>query len=166
MTSFVVHGPVQITFELRPGGRTLVFSDFWSKEEARGLAQQRGCYVFAMRNRSITPIYVGKATKSFEQETFNNSNKTKYHNGFSEYGKGTPIMYFVVHPAQQGPTNTKSIREIEDFLIQAGVAANPKLQNVQGTKRPSWSIKGVIRSTAGKRTEAETKFRSMFDIRT
>ena len=38
-------------------------------------------------NRGLTPIYVGKAEKTFKQETFNSSNKTKYYNGFSKYAK-------------------------------------------------------------------------------
>jgi hypothetical protein len=45
-------------------------------------------------------------------------------------------MYFVVHPKQRGKTNAKQIAEIEDFLIQAGVAKNPDLQNVKGAQRP------------------------------
>jgi hypothetical protein len=73
-------------------------------------------------------------------------------------------MYFVVHPSQTGRTNNKEIAEIEDFLIQANVAANPNLQNVKGTQQPNWSIKGVIRSGAGKRKKAEARFSSMFDI--
>jgi hypothetical protein len=117
-----------------------------------------------MGNRGLTPIYVGKATKTFKQETFNESNKNKYKDGFSTYGRGTPLMYFIVHPTAKGPTNNKHIREIEDFLIQAGVAANPNLQNVQGIQRPNWNIKGVIRSGPGKPSDTEIKFRLMFDI--
>ena len=166
MTSFEVHGPFEVTYEKRKGGRTLVFDDFWSENaDAIYLAEECGCYVFAIRNRGLTPIYVGKATKTFEQETFNSTNRHKYHNGFSEYGKGTPVMYFVVHPTQKGPTNGKYIAEIEDFLIQAGVVTNPNLQNVKGTQRPRWSIKGVIRSGAGKRSDAEKQFSKLFDIR-
>ncbi len=74
-------------------------------------------------------------------------------------------MYFVVHPKRRGPTNERQIAEIEDFLIQAGVAKNPNLQNVKGTQQPSWSIKGVIRSGAGKRADPEVQFGSLFDIR-
>jgi len=110
------------------------------------------------------PIYVGKATRTFKQETFNQANKHKYHNGFSEYAKGTPLMFFVVHPTQKGKTNTKQIGEIEDFLIQAGVAKNPDIQNVKGTGQPKWSIKGVVRGTSGKRSTAETDFATLFDI--
>jgi hypothetical protein len=75
-------------------------------------------------------------------------------------------MYFVVHATQRGPTNAKQIAEIEDFLIQAGVASNPGLQNIKGAQQPLWSIKGVIRSGAGKRTNAEADFSKLFEIRT
>jgi hypothetical protein len=102
--------------------------------------------------------------KRSKQETFNDSNKSKYHRGFSSYAKGTPIMYFIVHPMQKGPTNGKEIREVEDFLIQAGAARNPNIENVKGTQQPKWSIKGVVRSRAGKRSAAEVQFGSLFDI--
>lgn len=166
MASFEVHGPFEITFEKRPGGRTLVFDGFWTADSAAGyLAKERGCYVFAVRaGKGLQPIYVGKATKTFKQETFNAANRHKYHNGFSEYAKGTPLMYFVVHPSQKGPTNGKHISEIEDFLIQAGVAKNPGIQNVKGAQRPAWSIKGVLRSGAGKRNSSEVQFSKLFDI--
>jgi len=166
MASFVVHGPFEVAHEKRKGGRTLVFDDFWAENsEAYYLANGRGCYTFAMRTGGgFQPIYVGKATKTFKQETFNPSNRHKYHDGFSDYARGTPVLFFVVHPDQKGPTNGKHIAEIEDFLIQAGVAKNPDLQNVKGTQRPKWSIKGVIRSGVGKRSETEVKFGALFDI--
>jgi hypothetical protein len=165
LATFAVHGPFDLAFEKRPGGRTLVFDDFWSAESpASYLAKERGCYVFAMRSKSLTPIYVGKATKTFKQETFNPTNKHKFHNGFSDYAKGTPLMYFVVHPTQKGKTNSKQVGQIEDFLIQAGVAKNPDIQNVKGTTRPDWNIKGVVRSTPGKRSAVENEFAKLFDI--
>jgi hypothetical protein len=165
LSTFVLHGPFKLDFEKRPGGRTLNFADFWSDDsDAAYLAGERGCYVFAIRNRGLKPIYVGKATKTFKQETFNQANKHKYQSGFSEYAKGTPLMYFVVHPTQKGKTNSKQIGQVEDFLIQAGVAKNPDIQNVKGTARPDWSIKGVVRSSAGKRSATEDEFAKLFDI--
>lgn len=164
MTSFVVHGPFEIEFQKRPGGRTLIFDEFWREEgRAHYLAHERGCYVFAMRNRALTPLYVGKATKTFKQETFNPSNRHKYHNGFSHFAKGTPVIYFVVHPRQKGPASGKKIAQVENFLIQAGVAKNPELQNLKGIQQPDWSIKGVIRS-GGRCTDAESQFSSLFDL--
>lgn len=165
MTTFVVHGPFELDFEKRPGGRTLTFDGFWSKEStAAYLAGECGCYVFAIRNKGLMPIYIGKATKSFRQESFNQSNKHKYHSGFSDYAKGKPVMYFVVHPRKKGKTNCKQIGEVEDFLIQAGVAKNPNIQNIKGTARPDWSIKGVVRSAAGKKSSSELDFTKLFDI--
>ncbi len=143
----------------------MIFDDFWAEGAAAGyLAAERGCYVFAIRSRALTPIYVGKATKTFKQEAFNSTNKHKYHNGFSAYAKGTPLMYFVVHPSQKGKTNSKQIGQIEYFLIQAGFAKNPNIQNVKGITTPEWSIKGVVRSAAGKRSTAEAGFAKVFDI--
>lgn len=167
MATFEIHGPFELTYEKRKGGRTLVFDGFWSADsDVNYLSDERGCYVFAIRaGKGLNPIYVGQASKTFRQETFNPSNRHKYHDGFSEYAKGTPVMFFVVHPTQKGPTNAKQITEIEDFLIQAGVAKNPNLQNVRGAQRPKWSIRGVIRSGQGKRTHAETSFRSIFKIK-
>jgi len=78
MVSFVVHGPFGVDYEKRKGGRTLVFDGFWAENaEASYLAGEQGCYVFAIRNRGLTPIYVGKATRTFEQETFNAANRHK-----------------------------------------------------------------------------------------
>jgi hypothetical protein len=166
MASFEVHGPFEITYENRKGGRCLVFDDFWAQEsDAQYLAKERGCYVFAIRTGGgLQPIYIGKATKTFKQETFNPSNRHKYHNGFSDYSRGTPLMFFIVHPAQKGPTNGKHISEIEDFLIQAAIVKNPNLQNVKGIQRPSWSIKGVIRGGIGRRTNTEVQFGELFDF--
>jgi len=165
MASFKVHGPFTLDYEKRPGGRTLVFDEFWAEDsEAEYLADECGCYVFAIQNKGLTPIYVGQATKTFRQETFNPANKHKYHDGFSEYAKGTPVMFFIVHPSQKGKRNTKQIGEIEDFLIQSGVAKNPDLQNVRGAQKPKWSIQGVIRSGKGKRSHDESELRRLFDL--
>jgi hypothetical protein len=166
MASFKVHGPFEIPYQKRKGGRTLVFDDFWSEDSAAHyLVDECGCYVFAIKTgRGLTPIYVGQATKTFRQETFNPPNRHKYHDGFSEYAKGKPVMFFVVHPNQQGRRNEKAIAAIEDFLIQAGIAKNPELQNVRGAQRPKWSIQGVIRSGKGKRSKGETAFRWLFDL--
>lgn len=111
MASFKVHGPYPLSFERRKGGRTLRFDNFWTDEsDAAFLGGERGCYVFSIvTGGGVQPIYVGKATRTFKQEAFNATNKHKYNNGFSEYAIGTPVMFFVVHPKQKGPTNAKEI---------------------------------------------------------
>lgn len=166
MAVFEVAGPFDVTYENRKGGRSLVFSDFWlDGSDASELADKCGCYVFAVRNgRGCTPIYVGKATKTFRQEAFNKTNLHKYQSGFSEYGKGRPVMFFVVHPSQKGKTNSTQISQVEDFLIQVGVAKNHCLQNIRGRQQPTWSIKGVIRNGPGKKSALAKQFCSLFNI--
>lgn len=67
MASFEVHGPFKIAFEKRRGGRTLVFDGFWSNgADALYLSEERGCYVFAIRNRALTPIYIGQGKKDIQ----------------------------------------------------------------------------------------------------
>lgn len=110
------------------------------------------------------PLYVGKATKSFRQEAFNPANRHKYHQGFAEYSRGTPLMYFVVHSAQRGKVNASQISKIEDFLIQAGVARNELLQNVRGRSTPKWSISGVVRGGPGRQSHAAAAFTRLFGI--
>ena len=167
MATFEVHGWFKVGYEKRKGGRTLLFDNFWSEgSKAHYLANERGCYVFAIKTgRGLDPIYVGKAAKTFKQESFNPTNRHKCQNGFLEYARGLPIMFFVAHPEQRGKTNERQIEQIEQFLIQAGAAKNSRLQNVRGAQRPKWNIRGVIRSTGkGKRTKAEGAFRKLFDL--
>jgi hypothetical protein len=164
MAVFEVHGPFEIQYEKRGGGRSLCYDGFWDGPAAE-LASERGCYVFAVRSGpSEMPIYVGKATKTFKQETFTPANQIKYHNGFSEYAKATPVMYLVAHPKQRGKTNASQIAEIEGYLIQAGVARNEYLQNVRGIDRPAWKIAGVVRSGKGRRSHAAVSFASLMGI--
>jgi hypothetical protein len=166
MAEFVVDGPYDIPFEWRPGGRTLLYKDFWEQCDAlEELQWERGCYVFAIRaGKGITPLYVGKATRSFRQECFNAGNRYKFSSGLADYSKGTPVLYFVRHPQQRGKTNAKQIGEIENFLIQNAVIRNPDLQNVHGRQKPKWSIRGVIRSGKGKPTGAESEIKRILGL--
>lgn len=162
--TFEVRGPFEVPVEIKKGGRHLVFKSFWDEEEQAEYATKRGCYVFAVRTSSLKPLYVGKATKTFKQEVFNQSNRVKCQNGFMDYKKGTPLLYLVVHPEGKGKTNATEISNIEDFLIQTGVARNPRIQNVRGRNEPKWKIKGVVRGDAGKPSNAASQFRKMFAI--
>lgn len=122
--------------------------------------------MFAIRaSTGLCPIYVGKATKTFKQEAFNPSNRYKYHDGFGDYARGTPLIFFVTNPGRAA-VHTKYIAEMEDFLIQAGVAKNPWIQNVRGAQEPRWNIKGVIRNNVGRRSDSASRFVKLFDIRT
>ncbi len=140
MASFKVHGWFEIDYEKRKGGRTLVFDNFWSEgSKANYLGDERGCYVFSVKTgRGLEPTYVGKATKTFNQETFNPTNKHKYHDGFSEYARGLPIMFFVAHPDQKGKTSEKKIEKIEQFLI------TPDFRTSEGRNVPNGVFEGLF----------------------
>jgi hypothetical protein len=151
MTDFVVQGPYVIDSYQGRGGRHI------SKEDGRSffaehaeLAKERGCYIFATRaGRGYTPWYVGRATRSFSQECFHDHKLTKYHECLADMVKCTPVMFFVTVKNTRSQTSNIHIKEVEQFLIQHAVAANPDLTNVQGVKK-RWSIAGVVRSGAGR----------------
>jgi hypothetical protein len=53
---------------------------------------------------------------------------------------------------------------MEKFLIETGVAANPKLVNIQGRKSEDWAIEGVIRSNTRRPRANVVKFRQMMKL--
>jgi hypothetical protein len=166
MTKFTAHGPFEVPNYRGPGGRTVRAIDgreFFNHHKA--LAPKRGCYVFGIRaGRGITPVYVGKATISFEAECFAVHKLSKYNESLADYARGTPVLFFVTHPDQRGRVATNRIRDLELFLIQAGVAANADLLNVRGTQAANWAIEGVIRSRVGRPTSAATAFRNCMKL--
>jgi hypothetical protein len=143
---FTVHGPYKIPVHRRSAGRVLRVKEFWEKNpKAAKYASSCGCYVFAIRTGGGTlPHYVGQATKSFAQETFNVSNLRKYYDALADYERGRPVVFFVAHPKRKGKSNARRIRQVENFLIQAGWARNRYLQNVQGIHRPKWAISRLM----------------------
>lgn len=167
MAEFQVAGPFVIPFQWKRGGRALGVKEFWGQSRTlEELAHKRGCYVFAVRaGKGETPLYVGKATRSFKQECLNAANVSKLLAGLADYAKGTPVLYFVRHPAQRGKTNEKQIGEIENFLIQSASIRNPDLQNIHGREAPKWRIRGVVRSGQRKPTRSESTFKRLMGIR-
>jgi len=118
MANFYIEGPFDIPCEHKAAARVIQHKDFWKQADVQPFADEKGCYVFAVRaGKGYTPIYVGKATKTFKQECFNASNRHKYASGLADYKRGSPLMFLVLHPKKKGKTNAKQIGEIEDFLI-------------------------------------------------
>lgn len=159
-TLFLVEGPYEIPYYQGKAGRVILDDNvkaFWKQHGT--IAGQRGCYVFGIRaGKGYTPGYVGKATKSFKQESFSSHKLMRYQQFLADYQKGTPVMFFVLAPAKKGAPNAKHIGELEDFLIQIAIAANPDLLNVKGTRQEEWGIKGVIRSGLGKPSSSAKEF--------
>lgn len=162
MAEFVIKGPFPIPVYKGKKGR-IVRSEEGDEffKHHPSLKSRRGCYVFGMRaGGGITPTYVGKATKGFGQECFKAHKLSKCNETLVDYERGTLVVFFIVLPNSPGRPATKLIGLLENFLIQAGVAANPKLLNVKGTKKEKWSIRGVIRASRGRPSKATENFKS------
>lgn len=161
-TSFEVVGPLEIPFYKGAGGRSITeenIRDFWL--ENPHFAERRGCYVFGVRaGGGFSPGYVGKAGRTFRQECFAPHKLAKYQQFLADYGKGTPVLFLLAAEVKKGAPPLNHIQDLESFLIQLGVVANPDLLNVRGTKQAEWSIRGVLRSQ-GKPSKAALQFRRM-----
>jgi hypothetical protein len=167
MANFVVMGPYRIPTYSGKGGRTITdenIEEFWqsnSRYEGR-----RGCYVFGIRaGGGYTPGYVGKATKGLKNEVFTPHKLTRYQQFLVDYGKGTPVLFFVLAPVQKGKANNAQIGAVEKYLINLEITANPGLLNEKGTRMPDWGIKGVIRGGKGKTAAGTKDFRRMMGVR-
>jgi hypothetical protein len=164
-TIFSIEGPREITAYKGAAGRSITgenIRDFWKKNS--DLANQRGCYVFGIRaGTGLTPAYVGRASRSFKQEVFAAHKLARYHQFLVDYQRGTPVLFFVVAPKRAGVSGTTDtrIKELEKFLIQNGVAANPGLLNIKGTKAEEWGIAGVLRGGKGRPSASACRFRQL-----
>jgi hypothetical protein len=166
-TIFSVDGPHAIPYYQGKAGRTLTddnVDEFW--EINSDIAKLRGCYVFGIRaGKGLTPGYVGRATKSFKQEVFSPHKLSRYQQFLADYGKGTPVMFFLVPPTKKGALNKKNVTELERFLIQTGVDANEDLMNIKGTKKlEEWGIAGVFAGGKGKASVAAKAFKQMMKL--
>jgi hypothetical protein len=158
---FVPYGPFDVEVD-RPQ------SEFWAaSRELRALGAQTGCYIFALQSPKgrIAPAYVGLTRRRFDGEVFNPSNVRKYARAQRAKKSHRPVIFLVVHPHRKGKTNGKYIGELETFLIQAGSAENPDIQNTKGVSRPKWRVRGVTGRDPGKPTSAARLLRKCLAIR-
>ncbi len=158
---FKPHGPFAIR-EKRDG--TLDIEGFWS--DHRNLSQQHGCYIFAIRaGGGIRPYYVGKTTRTFAEEVFQDRNLAQFYFPVLHMrNRGTPVLFLIASPKQKGPSPSKVIDEMETFLIQQGLNANSDLKNRQKVRIPQFGIRGVIRGGMGKVASAAKEFRKTMAI--
>lgn len=163
---FRVVGPFEVpTYQGKTGRIVRVEEGNAFFANHRSLTSRTGCYVFAMRaGGGIKPAYVGAATKRFGQECFTAHKLGKCNEVLVDYERGTLVVFFIVAPERRGRPGVKQIGLVEDFLIQAGVAANPSLLNVKGTKEADWAIAGVIRTQQGRPSMAAAAFKSAMKL--
>lgn len=167
MTEFTIEGPYDVaTYKGKGGGRLISSPEGRSFfEEFSGLASQKGCFIFATRaGRGYTPWYVGKATKSFKQECFTHHKLHKYHECLIDMARCTPVLFFVIAQNARGMKGDSHIADVEKFLIQNALAANPDLLNIKGTRSDGWSIAGVVREKR-RRSRASDSLKRMLKMR-
>lgn len=162
-TLFTIHGPIEVPVYQGKAGRTITKDEveaFWKSNSSH--AHQRGCYVFGIRaGKGFTPGYVGKATKSFKQELFANDKLAKYQRFLIDYVKGTPTLFLLVYSVKKGKPNTKHVTDLEKFLIQLGMSANPEILNIKGTQTEEWGVQGMLRAGKGKPSTSAKRFKKM-----
>jgi hypothetical protein len=165
-TIFYVDGPYKVPMYDGKASRTITddnVKEFWRQNPH--LKDKRGAYVFGIRaGKGLTPGYAGKATKTFKGEVFQHHKLTRYQQFVADYRKGTPVLFFVVLPTRRGTPNATHIGELEDFLIQTALAANPNLMNVRGTKKAQWGIAGLLRGGKGKPSSDARLFRRLMKL--
>lgn len=164
MPEYIVTGPFVVPVIKKAVGRRVDKTElptFWN--ETGIVCKSAGCYVFGMRaGGGISPIYVGKTTKTFYQECFQPQKIEKYNDALSDAIRGKPVMFFV---CLKGKDRNGSISDVEQYLIDIALAKNPNIRNIKGTKGPDWSIKGVIRSGKGAATKQSKIFKGMMGVK-
>ena len=160
---FEISGPHVVPLDQRKGGRTIDrkgLGDFW--QEQPEFAEKRGCYVFGIRaGKGYTPIYVGKTTKSFQQECFTSHKLQYYNESLADYKRGTPVMFLLGACKRRGRPPGDAIDSLERYLITIGEQKNPNLANVQNRATEKWVVRGFLRSGKGRPTAASRAFQKL-----
>jgi hypothetical protein len=166
---FEVIGPVEIPFQKRTQGAKWIGRDdasaFWDQPLGARVEDRIGCYVFAIAGGSGTPWYVGKTTRSFRKECFQDHKLLRYNEALSLSPKGKPVLFFLAYRARPGKPPRTAFKELEDFLIDAARAQNSELTNYgRDEGQPAWEIAGVISTSPGKPSKAARSFRRMIGL--
>lgn len=166
MAEFIVNGPFNVLLGQGTHTRYIdekIAKDFWQKNEV--IAKYRGCYVQAMRaGKGYKPFYVGKATKKFDQEVFDDHKLKKISRQLADTKKGTLVLFLIYLKKTKGPVNKVAIDQAETYLIQTALVANDKILNDRKTKEESWSINGVFKSRQGKPSNSAQELKRALKI--
>ncbi len=168
MDTYTVTGPYVIPSIKKNSGARFISKpnkSFWIDLNADELKKKHGCYVFGIRSaKGIVPYYVGKATKTFEKETFTSDKLQKYNDALTDFKKGNPVLFFIVQP--KGKWSAKEVSDIEKFLVPIAYLKNPEIKNTYLVAKKTWSIKNIVSSDKShkKPNDSERKFKSMMGI--
>ncbi len=171
---FEVYGP----FEISRGENGLVDSTpsakrkFWTEANAvaSGLANARGCYVFAVRaKRGTLPWYVGRTNRSFSAESLGAHQINHYNQAIAGKIGVAPLLFLIAKQTDNGRF-AKAVRKrgdaiefLEIFLCGLALQRNRRLRNSKNTAYPRFmSVPGIINSPPGKPTKPARLLRGTF----
>jgi hypothetical protein len=167
LVHFDPRGPFPLKRDTNRQGRSISavsIEKFWAIPKVAHLKSKIGCYVFVIGKK---PFYVGKATRSFGGEVFNNKNLATYRETVTKF-RGRTSLYFIVYrkeASQRGKAPTRTISKVEKLLIGMAHEANPELTNVQHKNRPiRYCIAGVFNSGRGKPSESANGVRKILRL--
>lgn len=169
MPSYKVVGPIELCTEPGPLGKQLSrFCRRDLKTECNqmdtSIANSQGCYVFAIKCRTIKPWYVGKTkTQSIISECLSDRNRNAY-NRVLHTRKGLPLMFFIIPVRRPGPINHWEIRKLEQTLISFAWERNSDLLNTNLKDEWTWDIPGVWGTRGGRPTKAATALKQTLGI--
>lgn len=150
---FKPHGPYLLpknSIQKLKKTRTLKDAVFCKWLKSLSIASQRGVYIFALRNSSMTPWYVGLTTKSnFGNECTTPNTINKIVRAIQS-SRGTPLFFFLEDTIGSAAA-TRAINNLETEMIRWCYSINPDLLNSKKKLRGiEIRIRGVLRSGSGK----------------
>jgi hypothetical protein len=167
MIEFKIIGPLQVATNGGKGGKGIEKDncDSFGGSHSK-VVDGYGIYIYCISaGGSLKPWYVGKATKTFDQEVFTPDKLNKYNSVLRKIERGKPNIFFVCAPKKRGKKNDKVVGLIEKKMIELCAETNPELLNRHNNKPHLWSIKGVLRSPSrGKPLPSVAKFRQVVSL--
>jgi hypothetical protein len=166
--NYFTYGPVHVVN--REGKISLSPSEFKQECEAYDdrLAKSCGCYVFVLKHgETYMPWYVGKATKSFEQEVLTPDKLRKYERVIRARN-GRPYLYLIARRTQNQDRLSNGgkhldISRLEKMLIDMALRRNSDLVNVSETKfLRNLSITGLFNSPPGGLSKSDRELQKVF----
>jgi len=140
---FSQYGPFQVPINDRRRIEKSDLNEFWQEvdDETDGISRAVGCYIFALKNKSIMPWYIGMAEKqNFKNECFTIHKINRFNEALSLRKKGKPFLMFLPKTtptdrySKPSSNGHKDIQFLEKILIGRGATKNKELLNIKNTK--------------------------------
>jgi hypothetical protein len=129
-------------------------------DNTEGLADARGCYVFAIRaSQGYTPHYVGQAAKQPVVDEAMSDPKLTIYNQVCANHNGSPVLFLLPMMTPTGRYNagnqsSPALTFLERWLISQALEKNPNLYNTKETRYlRKLHVVGLFNATQGEATK-------------